>query len=153
MLAPLLFFLSPAVTPHFFHSRIATAINVGVIDRMTDIARPGDITTHKNKVKSGGNGHDTIVDRLVVSTCVATSVNGQDMSPDSVLAVLRNLIRRSTNGTHCSGSNVMKTSSDSSDNCKRKLRSNAKGHRVTFQIRTRHPFLQHRPHVRKVKGI
>jgi len=52
---------------------IATAtnvrsINVGVIDRLTDIARPGDITTHTNKVKSGGNGHDTIVVRLVVST-------------------------------------------------------------------------------------
>ena len=29
------------------------AINVGVIDRMTDIARLGDITTHTNKVKSG----------------------------------------------------------------------------------------------------
>ena len=29
------------------------AISVGVIDRMTDIARPGDITTHTNKVKSG----------------------------------------------------------------------------------------------------
>ena len=30
------------------------AINVGVIDRMTDIARPGYITTHTNKVKNGG---------------------------------------------------------------------------------------------------
>ena len=30
------------------------AINVGDIDRMTDIARPGNITTHTNKVKSGG---------------------------------------------------------------------------------------------------
>ena len=104
------------------------AINVGVIDTMTDIARPGYITTHTNKVKSGGYGHDTIVVRLVVSTCVVTRVNGRRMSPGSVLAVLRNLIRRATSGTHCSGSNVMKTSSDSSDNCKRKLPINSKGH-------------------------
>ena len=129
------------------------AINVGVIDRMTDIARPGDITTHTNKVKSGGNGHDTIVVRLVVSTCVVTSVNGQGMSPGSVLAALRNLIRRATNGTHHSGSNVMKTSSNSSDNCKCKLSTNSKGHRVTFQIRVRHPFLHRRPRVHKAKGL
>ena len=61
------------------------AINVGVIDRVTDIARPGDNTKHTNKVKSGGNGHDTIVVRLVVSTCVVTSVNGRGMSPGSVI--------------------------------------------------------------------
>jgi len=119
---------------------------------MTDIARPGDITTHTNKVKSRGYDHDTIVVRLMVSTCVFTSVNGRGMSPGSVLAVLRNLILRATNGTRHSGSIVMKTSSDSSNNCKRKLRINSKGHRVTFQIHTRHPFLQRRPHVRKVKG-
>jgi len=129
------------------------AINVGVIDRMTDIARPGDITTHANKVKRGGNSHDTIVVRLVVSTCVATSVNVRGMSPGSVLAVLRNLIRRATNGTHRSGGNLMKTSSDSSDNCKRKLRINSKGHRVTFQIRARHPFLKRRPCIHKAKGL
>ena len=129
------------------------AINVGVIDTMTDIPRPGDITTHTNKVKSGGNGHDTIVVRLVVSTCVVTSVNRWGMSPGSVLAVLRNLIRRATNGTHRNESNVMKTSSDSSDNCKRKLRINSKGHRVTFQIRVRHPFLQHCPRIHKAKGL
>jgi len=133
------------------------AINVGDIDRMTDIARPDDITTRTNKVKSGGNGHDTIVVRLVVSTCVVTNVNGRGMSPGSVPAVLRNLILRPTNGTRHSKSNVMKISSDNSDNCKRKLRINSKGHRVTFQIRVRHPFLQcppHqcRPHVCKVKG-
>jgi len=63
----------------------------------------------------------------------AKSVNGRGMSPGSVPAVLRNLIRRATNGTHRSGSNVMKTISDSFDNCKRKLRINSKGHRVTFQ--------------------
>ena len=120
---------------------------------MTDIARPGDVTTHTNKVKSGGNGHETIVVKLVVSTCVVTSVNGRGMSPGSVLAVLRNLIRRATNGTHRIGGNVMKTSSDSSDNCKRKLRINSKGHRVTFQIRARHPFLQRRPRIRKLKGL
>ena len=129
------------------------AINVGVIDRMTDIARPGDITTHANKVKSGGNGYETVVVKLVVSTCVVTSVSGRGMSPGSDLVVLRNLIRRATIGTHRSGSNVMETSSDSFDNCKRKLRSNSKGHRVTFQIRAHHPFLKRRPHVRKVKGI
>ena len=55
------------------------AINVGVIDRMTDIARPGDITTHTNKVMSGRNRHDTTVVRMVVSTCIVTSVNGQGM--------------------------------------------------------------------------
>jgi len=129
------------------------AINVGVIDRMTDIARPGDITTHTNKVKSRGNGHDTIVVRLVVSTCVVTSVTGRCMSPGSVLVVLRNLIRRATNGTHRSGSNVVKTSSDSSDNCKRKLRIKSTGQRLTCPIRARHPFFQGRPRVRKVKGL
>ena len=72
-----------------------------------------------------------IVVRLVVSTCVGTSVNGRGMSPGSVLVALRNLIRRATNGTHRNESNVMKTSSDSSDNCKRKLRINSKGHRMT----------------------
>ena len=60
---------------------------------------------------------------------------------------------QATNGTHHSGSNVMKTSSDSSDNCKRKLRINLKGDRVTFQIRGRHPFLQHRPRIHKAKGL
>jgi len=77
--------------------------------------------THKQG-QERGNSHDTIVVRLVVSTCVVTSVNGRGISPGSVLTALRNLIRRATNGTHRSGSNVMKTSSDSSDNCKRKLR-------------------------------
>ena len=103
------------------------AINVGVMGRMTDVARPGDIKTHTNKVKSERNGHDTTVVRMVVSTCVVTSVNGQDMLPGSVLAVLRNLIRRATNGTHRSGSNVMKTSSDNSNNCKCKLHTDSKG--------------------------
>jgi len=121
------------------------AINVGVMDSMTDIARLGDIETQTNKIKSGGNGHDKIVVSLVVSTCLVTSVNGQGTSPGSFLAALRNLIGRATNGTHRSGSNVLKTSSDSSDDCKRKLRINSKGHRVTFQIRARHPFLQRRP--------
>jgi len=37
------------------------AINVGVMDSMTDIARLGDIETQTNKIKSGGNGHDKIV--------------------------------------------------------------------------------------------
>jgi len=128
-------------------------INVGVMDRMTDIARLGNITTCTNKVTSGRNVHNTIVVRMVVSTCVATSVNGQDMLPGSVPAALRNLIRRATNGTHRSGSNVMKTSSDSSDNCKRKLHTNSKRQRMTFQIRARHPFLQRRPHVNKAKGL
>ena len=128
-------------------------INVGVIDRMTDLARLGDITTYTNKVKSGRNGHDTIVVRMVVSTCVVTSVNGPGMSPGPVLAALRNLIRRATNGTHRSGSNVMKTSSDSSDNCKRKLSTNSKDHKVTFQICARHPFLQRHPRVHKAKGL
>ena len=123
------------------------AINVGVIDRMTDISRLGDITSHTNKVKSGSNGHDTIVVRLVVSMCVVTSVNGRGMSPGSVLVALCNLIRRATNDTHLSRSNVMKTSSDTSDNCKRKMRINSKGLRVTCQIRARHPS------VRKAKGL
>ena len=124
-------------------------INVGVIDRMTDIARPGDITTHTDKVKSGGNGHDTIVVTLVVSTCVVADQHVRHTSGQHV----RNLIRRATNGTHRSGGNVMKTSSDSSDNCKRKLHTNSKRQRMTFQIRARHPFLQRRPHVNKAKGL
>ena len=129
------------------------AIHAGVMDRITDIARQGDRTTYTNKVKSGRNGHDTIVIRMVVSTCVVTSVNGPGMLPGSVLAAPRNLIRRATNGTHRSGSNVVKTSSDSSDNCRHKLSTNSKGHRVTFQIRVRHPFLQRRPRVHGAKGL
>jgi len=108
--------------------------------------------THKQGQEQGQRPYKIVV-RLVVSTCVVTSVNGRGMSPGSVLAVLRNLIRRATNGTHRSGSNVMKTSSDSSDNCKHKLCINSTGHRVTCPIHARHPFLQRRPCVRKVKGL